>query len=401
MQPNKVRSNRSKGEGSIYQHTDGRWMYSIMHAGKRLTKSLKTRDYDEALRNYQRVRNQFMGRIDRGELEPSSVKTLTIGELVIGYIKHVQDNGRKSEYVIRKVLGKLQQGREFIPTRKVATLTTPDFKAYRDREVGAGVAHATINYRFALLRAAMNLEMKQTPSRVGKVPYIPIIQVDNRREGFLEYDDRQALLDSLPQSLKALFVIAFHSGCRLGEVLNMKWSDVDWKNRVIRLPRTKNGDKRNLPWWGGIEEHLRAQKAYRDKHHPKCEYLFFWMSEDVQLDHGGVRNVPGTPIRDFRKSWDSAVEVANEANPNVSINLLFHDLRRSGVRVMVQEAEIPESQAMLISGHKTRAMLERYNIVSLKNVQDAGAKLDAWSRTRKAPASEPAPAEVPAARAVR
>jgi hypothetical protein len=50
---------------------------------------------------------------------------------------------------------------------------------------------------------------------------------------------------------------------------------------------------------------------------------------------------------------------------------------------MVQEAGIPESQAMLISGHKTRAMLERYNIVSLKNIQDAGAKLDAWTRTSK------------------
>lgn len=50
---------------------------------------------------------------------------------------------------------------------------------------------------------------------------------------------------------------------------------------------------------------------------------------------------------------------------------------------MVQEAGIPEAQAMLISGHETRSMLERYNIVSLKNVQDAGAKLDAWSKARK------------------
>jgi len=38
---------------------------------------------------------------------------------------------------------------------------------------------------------------------------------------------------------------------------------------------------------------------------------------------------------------------------------------------------------MLISGHETRSMLERYNIVSLKNVQDAGAKLDAWSKDRQ------------------
>jgi integrase len=394
-------ANRSKGEGSIYQHTDGRWMYSIMHQGKRLTKSLKTRDYDEALRNYQRVRNQFMGRIDRGELELASVNNLTIGELLADYLKHVKDNGKKSVYVVGKVLGKLQQEREFVPTRRVATLTTQDFKAYRDRERKAGASHATINYRFALLRAAMNLETKQTPSRVGKVPYIPIVHVDNRREGFLEYDDHTAVLDALPGSLRALFVIAFHSGCRLGEVLNMRWSDVDWKNRIIRLPKTKNGDKRNLPFWGAIEPHLRAQKAYRDKHHLDCEHLFFWMSEDTGLEHGGVRNIPGTAIRDFRASWQQAIERAHETNKNVMPKLLFHDLRRSGVRVMVQEAGIPESQAMLISGHRTRAMLERYNIVSLKNVQDAGAKLDAWSRARKAPTHESPPTEVPATQVAR
>jgi len=388
MQSNEVRSNRAKGEGSIYQHTDGRWMYSIMHQGKRLTKSLKTRDYDEALKNYQKVRNQFMGRIDRGDLETSSVNNLTIGELLSDYLKYIRDNGKKSAYVIEKVIGKIQRGREFQPHRRVATLTTQDFKNYRDREVGAGVAHSTINFRFTLIRAAMNLETKQTPSRVGKVPYIPSVNEDNVREGFLEYDDHTSVLDALPRSLKALFVIALHSGCRKGEVLNMKWADIDWRNRVIRLPKTKNGEKRNLPFWGGIESHLRAQKSYRDEHHPECEHLFFWMSEDVQINRGGVRNVPGAPILDFRESWSNAVAIANEANPRVSMDLLFHDLRRSGVRVMVQEAGIPESQAMLISGHKTRAMLERYNIVSLKNVQDAGAKLDAWSKQHGIPVEQ-------------
>jgi hypothetical protein len=51
---------------------------------------------------------------------------------------------------------------------------------------------------------------------------------------------------------------------------------------------------------------------------------------------------------------------------------------------MVQDAGIPESQAMLFSGYETRAMLERYNVVSLKNVEDAGAKLDAWSKKQPA-----------------
>ena len=377
------RTNRGKGEGSLYQHTDGRWMYSIMHQGKRLTKSLGTRDEAEAQREYQKVRNRFMGQIDRGDLEPATIKTFTIGVLLADYLKYVRENARKSADIVALVIGKIQTGREFMPARKVASLTTQDFKAYRERETAAGLAHATINYRFALIRAALNLETKQTPARVGKVPYIPIVHVNNTREGFLEYEDHSSVLDSLPRSLRALFVVAFHSGCRLGEVLNMKWTDVDWKNRVIRLPKTKNGTKRNLPFWGGVEEHLKTQKEYRGANHPGCEHLFFWMAEDCGLSHGGVRVTPGTPIQDFRASWTNAIEEAHRLNPNVRADLLFHDLRRSGVRVMVQEAGIPESQAMLISGHKTRAMLERYNIVSLKNIQDAGAKLDAWSRTKQ------------------
>ena len=75
-----------------------------------------------------------------------------------------------------------------------------------------------------------------------------------------------------------------------------------------------------------------------------------------------------------------------------------------GVGVTVQDAGILESQAMLISGHETRSMLERYNIVSLKNLQDAGAKLDAWSRQQKntvrVPSkSEATPKEMPSPKA--
>jgi hypothetical protein len=148
------------------------------------------------------------------------------------------------------------------------------------------------------------------------------------------------------------------------------------------VPEDEERLQAELAILGGIEEHLQRHKEYRDEHHPNCQHLFFWMAADVQIPRGGVRNVLGTPIKDFRESWANAVKKAHKANPNVMPELLFHDLRRSGVRVMVQEAGLPESQAMLISGHKTRAMLERYNVISLKNIQTAGAKLDACSRSK-------------------
>ncbi|MCZ2154048.1 MAG: hypothetical protein LC114_09145, partial [Bryobacterales bacterium] len=108
------RTNHAKGEGSLYRHTDGRWMYSIMHNGNRQTKSLGTRDEAEALRKYKQVRNNFLGKIDRGDLEPSTQANVKLGELLDEYLKHIKQNQYKSASVVEMVVNKVRQAPEFI-----------------------------------------------------------------------------------------------------------------------------------------------------------------------------------------------------------------------------------------------------------------------------------------------
>ena len=182
-----------------------------------------------------------------------------------------------------------------------------------------------------------------------------------------------------------MFVVAYHISNRKSALLDLEWPQVDFKNGVIRFIRMQNRKPVPVaaPIYGDMHEWLRRQKAFRDEHFPECKFVFFWYPVDCEIDptskkgHGGRRNAPGAQIKSFYESWRAAVK--NAGFPD----LLFHDLRRSAVRNMVEKIGMSEKRAMEISGHKTRSCFERYHIVSLADIQESGQKMDKWMKAQR------------------
>ena len=126
---------------------------------------------------------------------------------------------------------------------------------------------------------------------------------------------------------------------------------VNLREGIVRLEpgETKNSEGRTLNMepelWDMLKELHRNRRL-------DCLFVF---------------HLNGKRIGEFYKSWRTACVAISKPG------LLFHDLRRSAVRNMVR-AGIPERVAMTISGHKTRSVFDRYNIVSQEDLKDAAIK---------------------------
>lgn len=235
------------------------------------------------------------------------------------------------------------------------------------------IANSTVNRELSLLRRAFNLAANCTPPKVARAPKIPELAENNVRKGFFEHDEYLAMHAALPDYLKPVLTFAYYTGCRRGEILLLQWPQVDLLERVVRLEpgTTKNDEGRLIPLASALYETLKFQRGVRDAKYPACPWVFF---------RAGER------IRDFREAWEAACRKAGlwEGDEKTGRpTKLFHDLRRTGVRNLLR-AGAPERVAMAISGHKTRSVFDRYNIVDERDVRLAAAKLDQYIQERQA-----------------
>jgi integrase len=299
------------------------------------------------------------GEISKGELPGIYFDKVRFDELAEDLLSDYLINGRKS---LAKAQRSVKYLMEAFGGMRVTEITTSRIRTYIEERMTKKLSNASINRELAALKRMFHLGAICTPPKVRDLPYIPMLRENNVRKGFFEHEEYLALKNILPDNLKPIVTFGYHSGWRKNEILSLTWDKVDLKQGIARLDpgETKNNEARTFYM---DEELLKEMRTLHSKRRLGCPYVFH-------------RN--GEPIKDFRWTWNSRCRQAGLKGR------LFHDFRRSAVRNMIR-AGVSEGVAMKISGHKTRSVFDRYNIVNDQDLKEATKKHEIYLKTKVKP----------------
>ena len=343
--------------GCIYKRGKIYWI-KYSRGGRGYYESSGSRKHEDA----KRLLRRREGDIERGVPVTPRVGRMRFEEAAEGIVTEYRTNGRKTlGHVQRRIRKHLAP---FFGGRRMAAITTADVRRFVDQRQEAGAANGEINRELATLERMYTLALHD--GTLITRPHIPMLEEHNVRTGFFNREQIEAVLAHLPVPLQPVIRFAYLTGWRVpSEVLTLEWRQVDFMAGSVWLEvgSTKNQDGRLFPFdvLPELGDVLREQRRVTS-----------------QIEQAQGRIVPwvfhrsGKRVKDFSDAWASACRAAG------CPGRVPHDLRRSAVRNLIR-AGVPEKTAMLLTGHKSRSVFDRYDIVNEADLRAAVRKLGAVS----------------------
>jgi len=369
---------RTKGDGSVYRQ--GRfWWIAYQHPdGTRRKESTRSERQSVALRL---LRTRIGAGANNLPVIPRA-EQLTFHDAAQAVIDDFVANKKQSEDVVRRRIRLHLM--PYFGGRRLIGITTADvtaFVAKRQKdtivtrkatasspEERKPVSAAEINRELQILKRIFSLAIQS--GRIAMKPHIAMLAEAAPRSGFFEREQYESVLRHLPAELQRVITFAYITGWRIAdEVLPLEWRQVAFDAGEVRLDpgTTKNGEGRTFPFTTELRSILTTQYAEHERLRRAGQiepWVFFRM---VARGRGGETRPK--PIVSLNKAFKAACRQAG------CPGRIPHDLRRTAVRNLVR-AGISERVAMQMTGHKTRSVFERYNIVSQGDLHEAARKLD-------------------------
>lgn len=344
--------------GRIFQRGSIWWIQYFFNGKDRRESTRSTKEQVA-----KKLLTKRMAAKDSGTLQESSLTPLKFEDL---RAKIDADYLKKQNRSLDRMHDAFQALGTMFAGWSTSAITGEKLDEYFKTRMESGKARATAVYEIRCLRRAFRLA-KLIP------PFFEVGTLDNVRQGYFEDLEFRAVLAHLPAYLRPVMTAARLTGWRAkSELLPLRWSHVDWKAGVMKLDRgtTKNKEPRTYPFAAlpELAALLRAQWDAAQQIGQARSLIIPWV-------FFRMTNTKVLPIKSYKTAWGNATVKAGFPEK------LVHDFRRTGVRSL-RQAGVPESVAMGLTGHKTRSVFLRYDIVDGKDLQAGVEKLAAFHALR-------------------
>jgi integrase len=198
---------------------------------------------------------------------------------------------------------------------------------------------ATVNREIACLKTIFNKAIKNGKAERNPVQGVKLLKENNERDRILTLEEYARLMACCSPHLKSIIKVAYHTGMRQGEILNLTWGQVDLKDGFIKLnpENTKTNEGRLVPLTEELVEMFRSMPRGL----PEVKVFTFQGKPLTYIKVGFVKACKRAGIEDFT----------------------FHDLRHTAINNWRMQGH-DYFRIMAASGHKTMSVFKRYNTVS-------------------------------------
>ena len=312
----------------LYKRGKVYWI-AIRDKGKLCRESTETTSREDAEHFLTSRRKQIR---DGEIIEAKKRKNNRFAELAKDYLKWAE---RQRSYKDKRLL--VKQLVERFGNLKVRDLNTKIIEQWQSEQLKCNKP-ATANRKLTVLKHMIKkgtdwgITSEEILKRVRKVKQL---KEENTRLRFLTIEECQTLIDCCAPHLKPIVTVALHTGMRRGEILGLRWEQVDLKHGFILLDVTKNGSRREIPIDNTLEE------------------MFNRLPRGLESVYVFTDPRTGEPYKSVQTSFETALRKAEIRD------FRFHDLRHTFASHLVM-AGVDLTSVREFLGHKTLTMTIRY-----------------------------------------
>jgi integrase len=232
-------------------------------------------------------------------------------------------------------------------TRPLGQITRAELETWQ-RETRLRCKPSTVNRELGRLRHMLNRAVDWGLLEHNPIKGLKFLRENNARQRYLSLEG--LVHACISPRVRAIVTIALHTGMRLGEILNLRHRDLDFRSGLILIPNSKNGEPRHIPMDAAVTSLLNEYP-----HHSNSELVF--------------ANKAGDKLSAIRNSFTAACERSG------IVNLHFHDLRHTfASHWMMAGGDLYVLKDIL--GHKSIVMTQRYAHLSPEFKRAAVNRMD-------------------------